>query len=78
MMDDLSPLAIPMIDARAWMERGSRDGWVAALDWVIEILNEEIQFQENRPMGHGYESVKMLERLQMIYNNRRKAWMLSD
>lgn len=61
------------------VELGQRDGWIASLDWVIGVLDEEIQFQIDHGKAYSQgESIKSLERLQMIYNNRRKAWMLYD
>lgn len=55
---------------------GTRDGWIDALDYVIETLNDEIDYQEQRG-DKSDESIPILYRLNMIFSSRSKEWMLS-
>lgn len=66
-----------------------REGWIDALDWMMEVLDDEINYQEQR---YGMESgcnpespapvpvviFSILERILTIVTHRRKEWMLSD
>lgn len=54
---------------------GTRDGWIDALDYVLTVLNEEIDYQEESVSGSG-RAASALYRLQTIFSHRREEWML--
>lgn len=65
-----------MLPHELW-NRGQRDGWIESLDWVLEVLNDEIQFHENDGIMLDSAAVKSLDRIHRIVSHRRKEWMLS-
>lgn len=54
---------------------GYEQGWTDALDYVLTVLNEEIDYQEESVSGSG-RAASALYRLQTIFSHRRKEWML--
>lgn len=57
------------------LDEGIRYGWIDALDYVLTVLNEEIDYQEESVSGSTH-TASALYRMQTIFSHRRKEWML--
>lgn len=58
------------------LDEGIRYAWIEALDYVLAVLNEEIDYQEESVSGTTHTASAMY-RLHTIFSSRRKEWMLS-
>lgn len=55
------------------LDEGVRHGWIEALEYVLTILNDEMNHQGEKG---EVEAEKALYRLATIFSHRRKEWML--
>ena len=59
------------------LEQGIRYAWIESLEWVLEVLDDEIVYCEQ---NHEFYSSPTygLERMHAIFSSRRKEWMLYE
>lgn len=59
------------------LEQGIRYAWIESLDWVLGVLNDEIEYQEESISGTT-QAASALYRIRNIASHRRKEWMLYE
>lgn len=59
------------------LQQGIRYAWIESLGWVLEILNEEVDYQEESESGTMH-TASALYRILNIVSHRRKEWMLYE
>lgn len=68
--------AINLTDYYKGLEVGTTEGWISALDWVTDALENEIAYCEENPEFYS-SPIYALDRMNTLFSHRRKEWMLS-
>lgn len=55
------------------LDEGVRYGWIESLDYVLTVLNEEVDYQEESAYGTVH-TISALYRIIRIMDHRRKEW----